>query len=369
MSHQQQQPVFNTFKRKLYRPFYSVWEFYAGIGVLVVALAVLGWVMWRGRKPDPDVFHVSEELLSNKGKETPIYKRPLQPWTEPGAVRAVAKSLGPFPEGVTSDGWNAGGGVQEFDASTLYEKIDGRETYYKGYGFERLFFLSLSKEGRTIDIELFNLGTIQNALGAFAGEISNPDVKLVTGKSGFSYTSRNAGFLAHGRFYARIIGSDETEEIRAKVRGVSDALAASLPGEELPWAYELFTARMKLSPRLVQYYARDAFTFGFANEVYSAKVKGDMEVFFSKRENAEAAGRMARQFAETIAGFAKRVQAPDGVTLLQNDTVGTFDAFSTEGVFVIGVYMAASERDALDWLNRLRDQIKATATPAASDEY
>jgi hypothetical protein len=248
--------------------------------------------------------------------------------------------------------------VQQFDGTNLYEKINGRESYYKGYGFQRLYFLPLAQKELTIDIELFDLGTIQNALGAFAGEISSPDTQVKAEASGLSYASRNAGFLAHGRYYARMIGSDDSEVIRAKIQKLNEAFVTSLPGEPLPWAYKLFTGGMKLNPRQVQYYARDAFTFGFADEVYAAKVKGSTEVFFSRRADAGAAGKMAGKFVEAIGSYSKRVDAPVGVTLLRNDFTGTFDVIGIEGVFVIGVYMAENAEEALRWLAVLREQIK-----------
>ena len=72
-------------------------------------------------------------------------------------------------------------------------------------------------------------------------EISNPDTTQVdfTGQA-LAYATRNGGFLAKGRYYARMIGSDEAPAIQAKVAALRAAFLAALPGESLPWAYELF---------------------------------------------------------------------------------------------------------------------------------
>jgi hypothetical protein len=368
MGNPRQEPVFNAFRRKLYRPFFSLWEFWIGIGLLVVVAGVVAWVMWRGQHPEPGLFQVGEKFLSNKGKNIAVYKRPLQPWVEPGAASMSVKSYAPFPDSVTADGWQAPGGVQEFGVSNLYEKIDGREAFYKTYGFDRLYCLSLTKQELTIDIELFDLSTIENALGAFSAEITSPETQITPAPGGFSYTSRNAGFVAHGRFYARLLGSDDNETIRAKVQNLMQALVASLPGGKVPWAYEVFAGRMKFSPRQVQYYARDAFSFGFADEIYAAKIKDDTEVFFSQRKDATAAAALAGKFVEALAGFGKKLDSPAGVTVLRNDFANTFDAIGTEGEFVIGVHMAVSAEEALRWFGLLHDQLKATPKAETTGE-
>jgi hypothetical protein len=78
----QDQPVFNTFKRKVYRPFYSVREFQIGLVCLAALGGVLAWVAHRGAHPDPNLFRTDENLLSAKGASVVVYKRPLEPWRE-----------------------------------------------------------------------------------------------------------------------------------------------------------------------------------------------------------------------------------------------------------------------------------------------
>jgi len=59
-------PVFNTFRRKVYRPFYSLREFQVGLGCLAILGGVLAWVIWRGMNPDPTLFTADESLLTSK---------------------------------------------------------------------------------------------------------------------------------------------------------------------------------------------------------------------------------------------------------------------------------------------------------------
>lgn len=365
------EPVFNTFKRKPLRPFYSLREFQIGIALLVVLGAIAVWVFQRGANPEPGLFAIQENLLANKGKDIPVYKRPVKPWIEPGSESASAgaakSSLDPFPATVNADGWRATAAPQMFDESNLYEKIDGRESFYKSFGFKKLHFLSLSSAqpaGLTIDIELFDLGSIQNALGAMVAELLSPDAKIEMSGQGLSYTTRNGGFVVQGRYYARLVGSDDNDTIRKKIAAVRDGLLASLTGEPLPWAYELFIRGLKVSPAQIQYYAENAFSFGFAKDVYAATLPGgETEVFLMRRTDSEDAKKMAGEFAKGFGEYGKPVSGgPKDTALFKNDYVNAIEGARAQGNFVIGVRMAKSAEEAGQLLDRLATQLEKNTT-------
>ena len=359
MAAPQPEPVFNTFKRKLYRPFYSLLEFRMGLVCLLGLGAVWAWVVWRGAHPDPSLFRSDDKLLTTKGAPVAIYKRPVDPWREPGSAAAPAASLGPFPAEIVGDEWKANAPVSEFDESNLYIKIDGREGFYKSFGFKRLYFLPLVSDKLSIDIELFDQGSIENALGTMAAEVTKPDVQF----DGFSYATANAGFLVQGRYYARFIGSDDNEQIRKKIAALKTALLAKLPGGEVPWAYALFTGGLHISPAKVQYYPKDAFSFEFATEVYSAKVSGDTEVFISRRADTAEASAIAGKFAEAFGSYGKRLPA-EGASLFQNEYVGAVDGVTTKDGYVLGVRLAPNADEAMKWLKKLSEVLPAA--PAGS---
>ena len=356
------EPVFNTFRRKIYRPFYKLREFQISLVCLAILGGVLAWVVWRGRHPDPTLFAADERLLTRAGTNSPVYKRPVELWSEPGGATKLAPTLGPFPAEIISEGWTATAPVGEFDESNLYVKIDGRETFYKSFGFKRLYCLALTAGNLSLDIELFDLGTIGNALGALAAEVTKPDAEF----DGFFYASANAGFLVQGRYYARMIGSDDNEAIRKKIVAVKNLLVAKLPAEPVPWAYALLAGGLKISPVKVQYTPHDAFAFDFATDVYSAKVNGDTEVFVSRRASAAEAATIAGKFAEAFGGFGKALPAP-GVKLFSNEYVNTVDGVTTQGEYVLGVRFATNAGEALRWVNQLREVLKTITVPAGND--
>lgn len=366
-----QERVFNTFRRKPYRPFFSLREFQTGLVIFLVLGAVTGWVIWRGAHPDPDLFTTPNNLLTAKGGEVPIYKRPLEKWVEPGGAARTDSSpatspVEPFPANVISDGWKAAGPVQSFDETDVYKKIDGRETFYKSYGFKKLAFLSLestSKKDLTIDIELFDLGSIENALGALTAEISDQKTPVELGPSGLSYFTSNAGFASQGRYYIRMIGSDDQDLIHEKVRMLKEALTAHFAGEKLPWTYALFVGQLGTSPGQIRYQGEDAFSFSFAKDVYSATIPGSeqTELFITKQSTSQDAETLVKQFADGFGSYDKSVNTPAGhaeTRLFQNEMINTFDGVTRYESFVLGIRFAGSPEEAVRWIEKLKSALQ-----------
>jgi hypothetical protein len=353
------EPVFNTFRRKPLRPFYSLREVQIGFLIILLLAAVAGWIMWRGAHVDSTLFAPpSEKLLTDRGKNIVIYKRPLEPWHEPGSGSASASiRLAPFPDSVISPGWRVTAAPQMFDESNLYEKIDGREEFYKTRGFKKLYFLSLASDSQpnvNVDIELFDLGSIENALGALSTEISNPQTEVHATPAGLWYETRNGGFLSQGQYYARLIGSDDNDAVRQKVASLRDGLIAGLPTEPMPWAYALFVGKLHLDPGKIQFQKENAFSFDFATEVYSASVPGsDEEIFISKRAGVDEAAALASKLADGFAGFGKRTESG----LIHNEYVNGYDGVRAEGQYVIGVRLAPNADEATQWLEKLSKEL------------
>jgi hypothetical protein len=133
--------------RRLYRRRFSATEARLGVLVLVALALIVGWVAWKGAHPDPTLFALETDLSQ------PAFALPVD--------------RGPVPTGLAGDGWSEGT-LSQFDYDNLYVKINGREGYYKSFGFERLYFLSIirSENAQTaVDIELYDLGSAGNAVG------------------------------------------------------------------------------------------------------------------------------------------------------------------------------------------------------------
>jgi hypothetical protein len=345
--HRDADRLFSRDGRRHFRRRYAVAEVWWGLGVLGVLVLVAGWVAYEGAHPDPEL-----------AAAIPLRRA------------AKVAERGPLPRGLAAPGWHEGP-VSQFDASNLYEKINGREGYYKSFGFQRLHFVSLSHEGKggqVVDIELFDLGSTANALGAYAGERPAEAESKVDG-GGLGHIRRNALMMTRGRFYARAIGSEESPAMRAQLEHLRGVLAANLRGGVLPWGYAFFVGRLGFQPSKVAYLRESAFSFGFAKQLYVARAAdGDQQLFVCVRPTAEAARALARKFAHGFSQMGHVAFRAGGVAFVKDEYLGALSAVRAEGQWVVGVYRARDRASAMAGMERLIAAIRSVPADLARHE-
>ena len=162
--------------------------------------------------------------------------------------------------------------------------------------------MSLEKDddpATIVDLELYDHGNVDNALGAYNGERGADNPPEVS-EQGLSHYSRNAMYLTAGRFYLRAVGSDESDVIRGQLEQVYQRFRAELDGEPLPWSFGLFVAKMGFKAGDLAFFPENAFNFGFAKEVNVARQPDETELFVVLTDDAAAATGLAEQF---LGGF------------------------------------------------------------------
>ena len=325
--------------RRLYRRTFSATETRLGLVILLVMASILVWVAWKGAHPDPALFMLETDL------------------SQAGLTKVVDR--GPVPVELALTGWSEGD-LAEFGYDNVFEKINGREGYYKSFGFERLYSLSivLTDDAQTaVDIELYDLGNSSNAMGAYSGERS-PDVTPEADDSGLSHIDRNAMYLTRGRFYLRAIGSEESPGVRAQLEHLRRRFRADLPGEALPWGHALFVGQMGMSAGSVSYVPENAFSFGFARNVYSATLEDESELFLTPAGSAAAATDLAERFRD---GF--RNYGSDEGDFIKDRYLGSYALVSTAGPWVIGVRRATDTARARAAVASLADVVRDWPLP------
>ncbi len=379
---------FRSFRRS-----YRVGEVYWGAGTGAVLLGVLGWVTWKGAHPDPSLFDMSAALESDPRSAgvAPLEEPSRRAGERLGAPRgeaaanetgaAAAAERGPLPAGLAQGGYHEGK-IGQYSSENLYVKINGRAGFFQAFGVISLHTLTLegpvSEAGPTsIDIEAYDLGESRNAIGAYNGE--RPPGATSTSESGSTFhVDRNAAFLARGRHYVRFIGSDESAGVVAEVRRLLDVFRREIPSEELPWGFALFVDQLALSPSAVTYVKSNAFSFGFARDVFKAQLSAadsqeDMEAFVVALADADAARAAAEQYSEGFASLGKPAGAAGGVKWFEDEFLATFSGATAVERWVVGVRGAPSAKRAADELGRLREglarlpeAVRARAVPSTS---
>lgn len=346
-----------------YRRTYRVREVGWGLATFAVLLAIVGWVAWRGAHPDPSLFDVSAALLENGDGASP------------------AASRGPLPAELAPPGFRESK-IDAYPADDLYVKINGRAGYFQSFGVKTLYGVTLeapaagSEVAASVDIELYDMGSNENALGAYMGE-RTPGIASVVRSGATHHLDRNAAFLVRGNYYARLIGSEESEALSAALAHLVAVLAERLPGAEEPWGVQLFTTGLEVSPSRVSYVKQNAFSFGFARDVYVAKLspdesQDDMEAFVVARADAGGAQALAEEYARGFSSLGRSGgSTPDGVALALDEVLGSYAGARAVERWVVGVRGAPSKAEAHDVLTRLAaaiagmpDDVRERAVPA-----
>lgn len=343
-----------------YRRTYSLTEVRIGLGIVALLVGIAVWVSWKGARPDPGLFSLDPALLDQGTDEAPDRARVLVAGAAggsgPGASARSASERGPVPEGLAAEGWRERS-VSSFDRDNLYVKINGRADFYLGFGFQRLYFVALESEADealTVDVEMYDLGSVDNALGAYAGE-RQPDARSRLSEAGMGHTSRNAVFLVRGRYYVRAIGADESEPVMSALAHLERVLDAGLPAEPLPWGYAVLAGQMGVDPSKIQFVPANAYSFGFASNVFSAAIDDEgAEMFMVATGSADEAKELAARF---VAGFASYGESVDGEEAywVKDQYLGNISGATAVRSLVIGVYSAADVDAAKAALARLRE--------------
>lgn len=334
--------VLNPRPRRHHRPTYSLLEVRIGAGVVALLVAIAGGIAWMGARPDPELF-----------AEVAAFELPAPP-VERGAL----------PSGLAADGWREGP-LSRFQEKNLYEKINGRADFFTSRGFQSLTFASLSGAGGTVDVEFYDMGSAENALGAFSAE-RPPETRASMSDGTSFYVARNAMFLARGRHYVRLLGSDEGPAVRAQLDHVRRALEGGLAAGERPWSHALFADALGLLPDRIAYEKENAFSFGFAKDVHvGLLLDGETEAFVAPAADAAAARELAKRFEEGFLSYGER-DTRAGVVWIKDRYLGSFTRVAVEGAMVVGVRGAARIEDAAATLEKLRSGVARLPASVAS---
>ncbi|MEY2937153.1 MAG: hypothetical protein RL033_7902 [Pseudomonadota bacterium] len=370
-----------------FRKTYRVREVYWGAGILAFLAGVFAWVRHKGANPDPSLYDMSAALAAGpvNPEHTPVERSGANPERHPqvaaaahggpavdsaavaaqrGAVGGAVAQRGALPDGLAIGGFGEGK-IGAYTPENLYVKINGRAEFYESFGVQSMHAVTLeSPSGTSIEIELYDLGAARNALGTYNGERPPGQESQVENGTYFRF-DRNAAFLARGTYYVRFVGSDESPPVVAEVRRLVQLFKDELPGAELPWAFGLFVDQLKLPASTVSYARENAFSFGFASDVYKATLSApdavdNMEAFVSvKADPAQAKGE-AKQYQDGFKSLGLPAgKTPAGVPLFKDEFLGTFSTATASERWVVGVRGAPSAARAAEVLKQLEQGLRA----------
>jgi hypothetical protein len=356
----------------VFRKSYSVTEAKAGAVVLLGLVLLASWVAWRGAHPDPGLFadpaatSIGAVAITDvKGRAAPdgpsqagaSRAEPAESGAPSGGA-AAGVDRGALPASLAATGWKERT-PSRFDAENLYVKINGRADFFLSRGFRSLTFVTLEgPSGTAVDVELYDLGSAENALGALAAE-RPPETKASSGGGTTWYVARNALFFARGESYARAIGSDESPAVLTQLEALRKALERGISAGEKPWTVALFADALGLPPDQLQYTAENAFSFGFAKNVTSATLDdGETELFVLPAGDAAKAKTLSTKFEEGFLSYGEKVAAA-GASWVKDRYLSTFSRSVAAGTMVVGVRGAQDLAKGAEALSKLEKAVLA----------
>ncbi len=306
-----------------------------GFLILLVLLAICIWVYERQSRFDPSVLVVTapQQTVPEQSDSAPIIESPFK--------SIVSQALSPM------------GPAERFGAETLSEKINGKAELYLSSGFVSLHCQRFAKAETSrawLEIFIYDMGESSNAFSVFSSQrrAEAEDVDLTR----FAYRTANALFMAHGKDYLEIVGSEEAliDEIMAIGRGFVDSrpLADGELGEIGVFPPE------GLEPGSVTLLSANVFGYEKLDDTYTAAYtsgKWKLMAFVSRRKSPEEAGILASAYEQFLLEnggtvVESRLDIP-GLRVIQ--LFDMVEVFFSKGERLAGVH-EADDRDAAEAL-------------------
>jgi hypothetical protein len=265
------------------------------------------------------------------------------------------------------EGFQALSTGESYNPDNLYEKINGKATFYFDSGFSSLQtqrFASTTDPNLWMELFIYDMGFPDNAFSAFSRqrrpEAENlPDIQ-------FAYKTGNGAYFITDRYYVEIVGSAESpallgaiEELAQKTHSAfakSDKIKIGL--------LDLFPTK-GLIPESIKLYPTDTFGFSELNDTYTAQYRaGDQRVtvFFSKRKDASQAAGIAEKYYNFLieAGCSEKLVTDPTLQTLKAkaiDAFGVTEILLTTGSFFVGVHETENQPDAEKLLLELVEKL------------
>ena len=239
-----------------------------------------------------------------------------------------------------------------YNQDNLYEKIDGKAPFYTDCGFRRLVtrrFAVVGTDDLSVELYLYDMGHLRNAFSVYSRQ-RRPQAKKLSDVQ-FGYESGNAMYFVHGRYYIELIGSAESDRLRAAMTSLARAARSVLPESpaRMP-ELEMFPAEGFI-PESIKLYVSETFGCADLRNTFAAGYQVDgrrLTAFLSLCATRQDAHRMLGKYRDFLVsmGYSSAKPADErlgaaGAKVFQN--YGVNEIIFTVGRLVAGVHEAEDE--------------------------
>ncbi len=357
--------VFNDRPRKVFRHYIGTSEVAFSAFFILFTIAMGAWFVMQRDNYDPGERDISMEVMIAQQVEDHLWEPPLELWFEPGSRPAAGGApsidLGIFPPQTLGGGWTPASRVEVFDASNLYEKIDGQETQYKAFGFQFLHFISIEdpEKGLDVNIELYDMDSFQNALGIFAAQRSAGSKVQREGRA-FLYPTEAGALGIVDKYYFKFTGNEDSDTIRNHALLVIDAFSESVAESgDTPRAFMVLAQELGVDFQDIKYVKEDVFQYDFAKDFWFGTVSpGSTEKYFLHEAGSEdAAAELFDQIIEEHSYEYSLVSRDGNDAVMKHKFLETYFTLNQSGPYVFGIDGATDEAQANQSLDALAQKL------------
>ncbi len=365
------QDIFNKRRHRLLRKQVSLGENAASLIIAIALVGVAVWVAAQRDAYDPAMRDLAPELLSRDGPKIQLYNQPLKPWVEPGQSIAVAATpnIAPFPPTLLNDGWSLAGRVRSFDASNLYEKINGEAEKFIKQGFEALHYAVIkAPDGTELSIELYDQGNLGGSLGIFSQH--KPAQRAVEEKAGTSYFLTTVGVIGRkGQYFFRAAADRGGELVRDKSLALVDALATLVggpkamaavkpaPAPQTPAEVMLLREALGIAETALTFESANVFQFDFAKDFWFAALDGKARAFLHTAASEDEARILFQALLEEQSYDYEVLQQSPARAILKHNFLATIHSLEQRGRYLFGVDNAPDSGSARTAHGKLRQAL------------
>lgn len=281
-------------------------------------------------------------LLSEANKDRPSPKLVSNTYFVP-----LPKGIQPFTE------------TEIFDARNLSDKIDGKAELYLSAGFTRLVTQRFRDERSTdfwMEAFVYDMGNSQNAFSVFSAQRRQDAESL--GLAQYAYSTPNALFLTHGRYYLEIITSKVSEQMPLPLKMMAETFIRNTPVETVVINETKLFPKQKLVDNSIALISSNAFGYDGFNQIYTAEYEFDdhrLMAYLSLRKTPVKAKELVSAYTAFLLAYGGR-SIETKLPIKDSRLVEILDTY--EIVFPHGSYLAGiREAETIDEAKTLAAQL------------
>jgi hypothetical protein len=287
----------------------------------------------------------------------------------PSSQLSPNASFVPLPEGIQPLTE-----TEIFDARNLSDKINGKAELYLSAGFTRLVIQRFKDERATdlwMEAFVYDMGNSQNAFSVFSAQ-RRQDAESI-GLAQYAYSTPNALFLTHGRYYVEIIASKVSGQVLESVKMMAETFIRNTPAGAATVNETGLFPEKELVKNSIVLISSDAFGYDGFDKIYTAEYKFDdhsLMAYLSHRRTPAEAKELASAYTKFLLAYGGQ-NIEEKVPVKDARLIRILDAYEivfSHGSYLAGIREAATVDQAKTLAVRLSHRLKEGGNESRSEQ-